>query len=403
MQAKQLSTLRNLLPLLLAATAACTDAGELAATSQPLLDPGTPWAIHTIADDLLGADGHALGDVTGDGVADAAVAWEESSRVTIYERPAHPRDRWILRASYTHSSVEDVALCDLDGNGWLDVASAGEDKRLRVARNLGGGTFAPPVVIQTAANVQQWTAVNCEKDWDGDGLVDLLAGGRLAVAPATTQVYLLRTSTPWVAGSWTKAAIGAAGWTMTIAVGDVDGDGLDDVLAPDRLQAAPLVNGLRVFSLATGAWVGRTIAPVVDGYTPRFVHLQRGGALAWAAVRESDQTSRLTLDGVRLPFPAGIGPVQGVRIGDVDGDGLRDVVATTGEVGGHVQPTTNPGVILLRGARGGGFEPQAYAISGPTGGKWDEADAVDVNGDGKLDVVTTEQRLGLGIVWLEQP
>lgn len=383
---------------LLFAFVGCTT--DVTTSTQALALSQTPWVMHTIGNAPHGADGHAMADVDHDGDADIAVAFEESSVVALYLRPADPRGLWTMWSTYNHSSVEDVVFCDLDGDGWPDMASAGEDKKIRVARNLHVD-FAPPVVVAAANSLQQWTAIACA-DLDADGALDLVVGGRVPVAPNTVGIYILRSSTPWLTSSWTRERIGDAGWTMGIEVQDIDGDGLLDVLAPDRLQAAPLVNGVRYHTRIGGTWAPVVVAPVTLGYLPRYTHRRPGsGALLWGEVKESDQTSRLWLDGVALPYPAGIGPIQGVQAVDLDGDDLRDAVYTTGEVGGNIQPTTWPGVAWLRLMPDGTYSPEV--ISGPTGGKWDEASTLDVDADGDLDVITTEQRLGLGAVWFENP
>lgn len=370
--------------VLLLALAACTD--PLASSSQPLTS--TPWVRHTIAADLLGADGHALGDVDGDGDADVAVAWEESSRVTVYARPPDPRvTPWPLLASYAHSSAEDVTFCDLDLDGWRDVVSAGEDRKVRVARNIGG-TFAAPVVVGAATNVQQWTQVAC-------GLGGLVAGGRIASAGQTLGIYLLTSPTPWVAASWSRELLGAAGWTMTLAIQDVDGDGLTDVLTSDRLQAAPLVQGTRYLPGAGGPSVW--LAGASGGYMPRFVDRRWGsGRLLVGSVRESDQTSTVTVDGVALPYPWSAGPYQAGRLVDLDGDGWEDVVTTPGMVGG-IAPPASAGLRWFRGP------DWTEVVVADGGGKWDEVDALDIDADGDLDLVSTEQLLGGGVVWLEHP
>ena len=136
--------LRTLIALAICVSG-CADP-SLGSTTKAVVS-NEPWVVHTIANDLRGADGHATADADHDGDADVAVVWEESSRVTVYARPADPRIApWPLLANYAHSSVEDVTFCDFDGDGWPDLASAGEDKKIRIARNLGGA-FAAPVVV----------------------------------------------------------------------------------------------------------------------------------------------------------------------------------------------------------------------------------------------------------------
>ncbi len=370
---------------------ACTD--SLASTQQAVA--AVPWVRHTIASDLVGADGHALGDVDGDGDADVAVAWEESSRVTVYARPADPRGPWPLLASYAHSSAEDVVFCDLDGDGWRDVVSAGEDRKVRVARNLGG-TFAAPVVVGAATNVQQWTQLACA-DLDGDGALELVAGGRIASAGQVLGIYRLTSPTPWVASGWTKELLGAAGWTMTLAIQDVDADALPDVLYSDRLQAAPAVQGTRYLTRISGAWASVVLEPVSGGYIPRYIDRRRGpGRLLVGSVKEADQTSIVTVDGVPLPYPWSAGPYHAGRLVDLDGDGWEDVVTTPGMVGG-IAPPASAGPRWFRGP------DWTEVVVADGGGKWDEVDVWDVDADGDLDLVSTEQLLGGGVVWLEQP
>ena len=42
-------------------------------------------------------------------------------------------------------------------------------------------------------------------------------------------------------------------------------------------------------------------------------------------------------------------------------------------------------------------------IAGPEGAKFDRIELVDLDDDGDLDLVTTEERDGLGVVWYENP
>jgi hypothetical protein len=44
-----------------------------------------------------------------------------------------------------------------------------------------------------------------------------------------------------------------------------------------------------------------------------------------------------------------------------------------------------------------------HEISGPTGVKYDLVALVDLDGDGDLDVITTEENTNLGVIWYENP
>jgi len=42
-------------------------------------------------------------------------------------------------------------------------------------------------------------------------------------------------------------------------------------------------------------------------------------------------------------------------------------------------------------------------VSGPEGVKYDLVALVDLDGDGDLDVITTEETANLGVIWYENP
>ncbi len=372
----------------LALLAACTDQ---AATSGAPLVSSPPWTAHTISAAYIGADGHALGDVDGDGDADIAIAWEQSARVSIHARPCDPRQPWPEVASYAHAGAEDVALCDLDGDGWRDVVSAGQDKKLRVAF---GPTFTPTVIVAAATNAQQWLQVICGDD-DGDGALELVAGGRVAY-PATISAFT--SATPRDGSSWTREILGPAGWTMALAIQDVDADGLADVLTSDRQYATPApgvrdytTTGVRYLTRVGGAWASVPLAGAT-GYTPRFASRLPGtGLLLWGGVDAAGTGSVVQVGGAPIPYPASAGPYQAGALADVDGDGDLDAVTSPAE---SLAPAG------LRWFEAPGWTERAITDGG---GKWDEIDLVDVDADGDLDVVSTEQVLGLGAVWLERP
>jgi hypothetical protein len=128
-----------------------------------------------------------------------------------------------------------------------------------------------------------------------------------------------------------------AGFTggARVAVGDVTGDGTDDIVVTAGPGGGPEV---KVYDGATGAVVRDFLA-----YDPGF----RGGV--------------------------------NVAVGDVNGDGIADVITGTGVSGG-------PNVRVFDGATGGLIDSFFAYESSFRGGV--NVAAGDVNGDGKADVIT---------------
>ena len=108
---------------------------------------------------------------------------------------------------------------------------------------------------------------------------------------------------------------------------------------------------------------------------------------------------RLSWEQRTLPFPKPAGRGKAVRVGDLDGDGVPDFVLSC-ECG----PSAHG---LLAVGAGRGFVGEHRFVrtiagpAGPKGYKPDRVELLDLDGDGDLDVLTTEERNGLGVVWYE--
>jgi hypothetical protein len=144
---------------------------------------------------------------------------------------------------------------------------------------------------------------------------------------------------------------------MFLELADLDGDGLRDVLVPtfDRKLH----------------WFQR----------------KPGKAVAWAA-RE-------------IPFPPQTGSGKAVRVADVNLDGKPDLVLACANAKGV------SGVVWMscRGTPADG-KWDVHEISGLEGIKFDLIGLFDLDGDGDLDVISTEEQTsgrGLGVVWYENP
>jgi hypothetical protein len=137
------------------------------------------WVEHRIDDEglsglpLRGADGLKLADIDRDGLEDVVSAHEDSRHVRIAFRSKDLR-RWTsvtVAEGDEADTAEDVAIADLNGDGWLDVLIACEKGHLLYLQNPGPGArtqrWARLAVPQTRGR-GSWIRVFAA-DFNGDG------------------------------------------------------------------------------------------------------------------------------------------------------------------------------------------------------------------------------------------
>jgi hypothetical protein len=159
-----------------------------------------------------------------------------------------------------------VLIGDLDGDGNPDlVVLNGSDGTVGVYRNLGtngtltGTSFASPVVLTVAGGANSVSGLALA-DLAGDGQLDILVGGYSLNHVAIFQNF----SSP---GSLTTNSFGGevdlavSGYPSSIAVADLDGDGLPDIVTAN--QQGNTVSILKnVGSGVTRSRAGSFAAPV---------------------------------------------------------------------------------------------------------------------------------------------
>ncbi|HEX6997772.1 MAG TPA: FG-GAP-like repeat-containing protein [Gammaproteobacteria bacterium] len=251
-----------------------------------------------------------------------------------------------------------LAAGDLDGDGGLDVVSAGEPTR--VFYNAGNRAFeaGPALGPESAADGVALI------DWNADGLPDIAAGGR---GSRRVRLFLNDGARGFAAGGELPVS-----GVRAMAAADVDGDG-----------AAELVL----------AGSGGTTVVETDG-TRRTVHAGAARALATGDVNGDGVTDLVVTDAVYrvvhvLESTSGgdftlvtlnnAGSVASATVADFDGDGAPDLLLAVD--GADLQPPTN---VVARNLGNGQFERGAEIGRSATA----QLLVGDVNGDGFRDLVS---------------
>jgi hypothetical protein len=295
---------------------------------------------------------------------------------------------------------------DLDGNGNDELIVTSNDS-LWVLLGLGAGSYAPPASIHTGLVPRD------VGDVDGDGKVDLLvtdASLRAQILPGNGAGGL----GPAVDYAFTFPFSPEEGGAR---VADVDGNGRADLLFPTRTpQSLGYVGSEQAFrgwlQVALNDAAGH-FAPA-DSFSIDWQTLGGGRNLTRLAIGNFDGDSFAdvqvtgtccgcdsqgfwgTLRGlgggdflaVGSATSAGNSPCD-LAAGDLNGDGLADLVRTNGS-GGF---TMN--AVAFAATGGGAFTPTA---SGDMGDYPSQVFLADMDGDGKPDVVTRSSRTNTGSI-----
>ncbi|MBK7875757.1 MAG: VCBS repeat-containing protein [Planctomycetes bacterium] len=313
----------------------------------------------------------AVGDLDADGDRDVVVA-TSSSGVRIYFNMSP--GVFSLPTTLTGGSTSRfLALGDLDGDADLDLVASPFSSTLSVRLNQGTGTFGAAATYLLPNSAGQVAIA----DFDGDGDRDLVIGDASGFGQSNGS--LLPNAGNGTFGAAITIPTGTGG--QYVAAGDVDLDGDVDIVSSRRLADSLTVTR----NLGALSFAPPVVLPVGDEPTGVAVADLNGDG--WPDIVSPDSLTSVVVERLNRgqgaffeSEPVASSPGTGLtQCLDVTGDGFADVLRCTTTPGG--------GLSIQRGVGGGVLAP-VQELPGPstavTIGAW------DFDADGDLDLGSME-------------
>lgn len=380
------------------------------------------WVVHVLADMGGGPDGVRFYDVNQDGLQDIVTAFESSGNITLFLNPGldNVKQEWPYVIVGNVPRGEDAFALDLDNDGAVDIVSSHEGDTLGVYVHWG-----------VEDNIQSWSTERIQSsqgrawmyaismDVNEDGHTDIVAGSKDDFYNERNAVGIIG----WFESpaenkrdlnNWVFHAIDHVGWTMSIIPYDVDHDGDLDLVLTDR-NADEAHQGVRWLENPGNNWENEWNSYFIDGLSgtrPVFMAISnvdqikgdeyivplesRGKIVIVRNISKDTGFPEFQPFEIQFDFANGYGTLKGVELADIDLDGTSDIIVAFegGKVGiGWLSFEDDP--------YNGSWEWRDIHVS--EGGKFDQVLLYDMDGDGDLDIITTEELVEKGVFWYENP
>jgi hypothetical protein len=317
-------------------------------------------------------------DLNGDGKPDLAVTSSDEGTVSVLLNLGN--GSFAFKDAYaTGLNPYSVAALDLNGDGKPDLAVAnGADDTVSVLLNLSNGNFFAPLVYKTGDVPSSIAAL----DLNGDGKPDLATANQDG---ASVSVLLNLGNGSFAPQPPLFAIPGGAPTSITAL--DLNGDGKPDFATSNIATMSDQMSTVGVL-LNQGDGTFPTLALYEVGQSPRQIlalDLNADGKPDLVIANADDNTVSVLLgksDGTfasQAVYPTGLVPVALAAL-DLNADGKPDLaIANAGD--------NTVSVLLNLGD--GIFPTPDLSRTYPTDGGPEVVATLDLNADGKLDLVTT--------------
>ncbi len=316
----------------------------------------------------------AVGDLNGDGRPDLVTTNSNGDSISVLLGNGDGTFS-VNQTIAVGSSPRDVVVADLTGDGVPDLVVANYNSdTVSVLLGKGDGTFEPQEVFPVGEKPYSVAVA----DLNGDGRPDVIVANS---ASDTVSVLMNLGGDQTFVAFASQFTLPVGRRPMSLAVGDLNGDGVPDIITANRFDDTVSVflgNGNGTFQSR------QTFAVGSRPYSVAVAELTGDGRADIVTTDYGGNTVSVLLnngDGSFLPpqtFATDTAPVETV-VADVNGDGRPDLVT----INNHDSAF---GVLLGNGK--GAFEP---APAGSGVGVSDTPLLADLTGNGLLDSVVLDQ------------
>jgi hypothetical protein len=279
------------------------------------------------------------------------------------------------------SAPSSVAVADIDMDGKPDLlASDNTANKVSVFRNTGKNgsiSFAPKVDLNSGENTDPIKT----GDFNGDGALDILTGG------SSVRIQL-NGSTPGNIAF--PSTINVHGESYMIAPGDIDADGKPDVCV---MNGNSLIVYRNISANGSVSFAGKNYV-TVDGSARAIALCDFNNDMKSDVVVGDDTEGAVYVFqntstpgnisfGVKRKYFTGVSWYEGIATNDINNDGKTDIIIVN-------RRGANASVIVNRSDTAIAFNE---AVSLSTGSNPEDLDIGDIDGDGRLDIVTLHNDL----------